>query len=156
MKKALLIIAAVLMITTTANCQWVQRKYGVNDINMLSTEQLNGALRSAKSRVWTGAFISYFGTTSLFLGLSIKNPGHSTRGPGGEGRAFKDAFLTMGSVLELAGLPILLTNCIRKNNIKKALKKTEVNFGLSNYPTYNISNSTDISSVPSISVTIRF
>lgn len=156
MKKVMLIVVAVLMITTKGNCQWLQRKYGVNDINMLSTEQLNEALRTTKSKVWTGAIISYFGTGSLALAISIKNPGHTTRGPGGEGRAYKDAFLIMGSVLDLVGLPILLTNCTRLKIINKALKNKEINLGFSSFPTNNFFSSKDISPIPIISATINF
>ena len=57
MKKILLIMVAVLMITTGGNCQWLQRKYGVNDINMLSTEQLNVALRKAKVGTWVWSIL---------------------------------------------------------------------------------------------------
>lgn len=156
MKKVLLILFTVLMITVSGNCQWLQRKYGANDINQLSVEQLNNALSRAKSKVWSGAIISYFGTTSLLLAVSIKNPGNTTRGPGGEGRAYRDAFLVMGSALDLVGLPILLTNCTRLKTIKKALRKTKISFEPSVYHPDNIFNYPGSTTMSGLSLTINF
>jgi hypothetical protein len=50
MKKVLLIMAATLMIISSGNCQWIQRKYGVTDYNRLSMEQLNDALKKTKNK----------------------------------------------------------------------------------------------------------
>ncbi len=156
MKKVLLIMAAVLMITTSGNCQWVQRKYGVTDINLLTKDQLNYALRKAKVGTWSGAAFSFIGTVFIFSGIELPSYGDRTGTQAQEGRFFKNFNLITGSALELVGLIKLFNNCPRLKTIKKSLKNKEISFGLTDYSTNNTFNNTNIFSVPVISVKINF
>jgi hypothetical protein len=128
MKRILFALFALLIISEGGNCQLLQRKYGVSDYNQLSVEQLNNAFHTTKAKVWGGAIVSYFGTTSLLLAASIKNPGNTTRGPEGEGKAYRDALLVLGLSLDGIGLPILIRNSHRLRAIKRVLGKTKISF----------------------------
>jgi hypothetical protein len=157
MKRTFLIIVAVLLITANGNCQWYQRKYGVNDINQLSQQQINESLRKAKVRAWTGAYISCIGVITLSSGISMKYAPKDLHGSQlQEQQISKVAFLTLGSVLTPVGLTMLFKNCSRMKAIKKTMKNTEISLGVTNCPTDNMFNSSNIYAIPTISVAINF
>lgn len=155
MKKAFLFLSVMIMICNISNGQWLQKKYNVTDISQLSKQQLQDALRKTRIKVWTGAFFTYAGTGGLILGASIKTNTRSTRGPGGEGQAYKEAFLIMGSAFEAIGLPLLLTNAKRLKSIKQALRNTEISFYPANVPVYSFNHRQTLS-VPVLTVRVNF
>ena len=79
-----------------------------------------------------------------------------TRTNAQENRFYKNSIIITGSVIELIGINKLVNNSQRIKIINKALKNKEINLGLSSFPTNNAFNSKDISSVPIVSVTIKF
>lgn len=154
MKKAFLLLCVMIMLCNISDGQWLQRKYNVTDINQLSKEQLQDAYRKTKTKVWTGAAFTYIGTMNLLLGASIKTTTKSTRGPEGEGQAYKQAFLVMGTAFEAIGLPLLLTNSQRLKSIKHAMRNTEISL----YPAILPNNSLSWESMltPVLTVRINF
>ena len=57
--KNIILILAFLMVSNLSNAQWYNRKYHVNDINLLNSYQLNESLSASKSALWvaTGSAI---------------------------------------------------------------------------------------------------
>lgn len=155
MKKLLYLLVVILILPQVSEGQWIQRKYNVENINQLSTEQLKDAYGKTKSKVWTGAIFTYFGTVSLITGMTIKTSTKSTRGPEGEGQAYKQAFLVLGSVCEIVGLPLLLSNYPRLKSIKRALKNTEISIEPFNDQPFFVKNNR-IGAIPILTVKINF
>lgn len=140
MKKAFLFLTVMLMLCNSSNGQWLQRKYHVTDLSQLSNEQLQDAFRKARTNVWTGAAFTYAGTLNLLLAVSMKTTTKSTRGPEGEGQAYKQAFLLMGTVFEAIGLPLLLTNSQRLKSIKQAMRNTDISLYPALLPNHSLNN----------------
>lgn len=151
MKKAFLLLSVMIMLCNISDGQWLQRKYNVTNINQLSKEQLQEAYGKTKMKVWTGAAFSYIGTMSLLLGATTKTTTKSTRGPEGEGQAYKQVFLVMGTAFEAIGLPLLLSNAQRLKSIKHAMRNTEISL----YPAILPKNSLSCESVVTPVLTVR-
>jgi hypothetical protein len=154
MKKLILIITAVILITITANCQWLNKHYGVNDYNQLSGKQLNDALIKAKDGVAGGIVLMVAGAIGIGAGYYViqdskDKPGSLQALPGA-------ALLVLSVPAEIIGLIVLVNNSERQINIKRALKNIELKMGLINYRNANFSSGSKDYLLPCLSVTIRF
>jgi len=154
MKKAVLFFSIIILLSIDGNCQWYHRQYGVNDINQLSQEQLNKALRHAEGGAKFGGFVSGIGAVGIIGSIIMLS---SVNDREDEGKAYTGVFLTGISVtLEIAGLTIWGINGSRKYNIKNTLRNTEVKPGLINNPSANLFGNSNASPVPGISLTFHF
>ena len=61
-------MSTALLLSVSGNCQWYNRRYGVNNINQLSREQLNQALKRAQSGVTGGIVLSSVGAAGIGIG----------------------------------------------------------------------------------------
>jgi hypothetical protein len=131
MKRAFLILAAVLLISTSSNCQWYHRQYGANDIFQLTSEQFNEALHKAKIGVRNGAIISIAGVIGIIGGIieiqATKNVGE------GFGILAGVGLIAISIPLEITGLTILGIYGSRENTIKEILKNSEIKIVVYNY-----------------------
>jgi len=156
MKKEILIISTTILLSVSGNCQWYNRRYGINDINQLSHEQLNEALKKAKGGARTGAILSAVSFTGIISGILIASSADNLE-EGGERRAYNGVFLVIGSVpIGLTGLTIWGINGTRTKRIKSVLKSTELKMGLVNCPCRNIFASSQGYLFPLFSITVRF
>lgn len=154
MKKTGLIIAALILLSITGNCQWYHRRYGVNDINQLSQKQLNEALRKAKAGARVGGFVSVISGVGIISGIITLS---SVKDREDEGKAYSGVFLTGISIpLEITGLTIWGINATRKNNIKNTLKNLDINVKLINNPSANLFEDSNSPSVPCIFLKFYF
>jgi len=55
--RSVILSAFLFVISVDASGQWFQKRYGVADINMLSREQLDSSLVSARKEAWVGVAI---------------------------------------------------------------------------------------------------
>jgi hypothetical protein len=148
MKKTGLIIAVIILLSVNGNCQWFHRKYGVNDITQLSQEQLNEAYRKAKTGARVGGFVSVISGVGIISGIIVLN---SVEDREDESKAYTGVFLTGISIpLEITGLTIWGINSTRKKNIKNILNNLDINVGLINIPSANLSRDSKAYLVPGI------
>jgi hypothetical protein len=157
MKKAFLIMSAAILLSISGNCQWYNRRYGVNDINQLSREQLNHALIRARNGVTGGIVLSGLAAVGIGIGAFFIHDSKDPDKPGNIGPALAGMGLLIISIpLEITGLVVLGTNSHRAKSIKEVLKSTELKMGIVNYPCGNIFASSQGSLLPCLSITVRF
>jgi hypothetical protein len=155
MKKIVLVIIASLLIFANSHCQWYQRQYGVNDPNHLSQDQLNEALRKAKSGVTTGVILSTAGVLGIIGGIILMKSDSPI--PGDIGKNMLGLELTAVSVpIEITGLILWGRFSDRTKTLKGILKKTEIDIGLINSPLVGASTGLINNPSPGLSVTFRF
>jgi hypothetical protein len=154
MKNIFLTMLIILLISVSGNCQWYSKRYGVNDINKLSQEQLSEALTKAKIGERNGAIMSTASAIGIGVGiieiLATKNVGE------GFGILIGVGLIAVSVPLEVTGLVIWGTYEQRVNSIKEVLKSTELKMGLVNYQRGNIYSGLQGSVLPCLSLTIRF
>jgi hypothetical protein len=155
MKKAFLTMSIAILLSVSGNCQWYNRRYGVNDINQLSKVQLNEALKRTQSRVTGGIILSGLGAIGIASGIIIISA-TNIEGVASSG-VFTGLFIAEASLpIGLAGATIWGINGTRAKRIKEVLKSTELKIGLVNYQQENICSSSQGSLLPGLSVMIRF
>jgi len=146
MKKVFLITSVILLTCEILNCQWYQRKYGVNDINLLSKEHLNLALANCKAGLVFGTIFSIPATIGIISGLIMMTSDY----PDPTAKQFEGfAYLVLSLPPEILGLTLLGVYSSRLKSIKGVLKNTEVKVVLINYPSERFV-------VPGFSVKFRF
>jgi hypothetical protein len=151
MKKTFLIITAVILLTTSGNCQWYQKQYGVNNINQLSRDQLNEALRKAKIGTRVGLCLSFVGVAGIISTVAIYSNVDDRPGD------FTPAFLVLGMTpLVITGLTVMSVHSSRKSKIIKTLTNSEISLGFTNIPTGNLYCGSSFIPKPKISLTINF
>ena len=151
MKKTLLIITAIILLSTSGNCQWYQKRYGVNDINQLSRDQLNEALSKAKKGTRVGFWLTFGGVAGIISTVAIfKNVEESSS-------EFIPVYLLLGMApVVITGLEVMSVNSSRKSKIIRTLMNSEISLGFTNIPTGNLYRGSNIFTRPNISVTINF
>ena len=154
MKKVLLIISTLLLLSVSGNCQWYNRLYGVNDINQLSKEQLNQALIRTQRGISGGRTLSLVSAIGICGGiieiLATRNVGE------GFGILAGMGLIIVSVPLEIVGLTKWGINDSRAKSIKEVLKSTELKTGLLNYHWINIYSDSQVSLIPCLSVIIHF
>ena len=156
MKISIRFVTIMLLISANCHCQWYERRYGVNDIFQLTPEQFKESLSKANAGARTGAVLSIIGTAGTICGISIASSA-AHMGSEGEGRAFTGVFLAIGSVpIVLTGLTVLGTYGPRIRRIREILETAEIKTGLLDCSQNDIFKNLNYSSVPAISVTVRF
>jgi len=154
MKKVLLIISTLILLSVSGNCQWYNRRYGVNDINQLSKEQLNEALIRTQRGISDGRTLSLISAIGICGGiteiLATRNVGE------GFGILAGMGLLIVSVSLEIVGLTKWGINDSRAKSIKEVLKSTELKTGLLNYHGINIYLDSQVSLIPCLSVIIHF
>jgi hypothetical protein len=154
MRKVFFVLAAIILISTSGNCQWYSRVYGVNELNQLTTEQLNNALKWTQRNMQTGKIISVIGAVGIIGGaveVSVTNNE-------------KYGFAILGGIaailisvpLEITGLTIWGVNSSRKTKIANCLSTTKISLGFINDPTITMLENSDFNLTPAISVAISF
>jgi hypothetical protein len=155
MKKTFLTMSIAILLSVSGNCQWHNRRYGVNNINQLSKVQLNEALKRTQSRVTGGIILSGLGAIVIASGIIIISA-TNIEGVASSG-VFTGLFIAEASLpLGLAGTMIWGINGTQAKRIKEVLKSTELKMGLVNYQQENICSSSQGSLLPGLSVMIRF
>jgi hypothetical protein len=154
MKKVLLIISTLILLSVSGNCQWYNRRYGVNDINQLSKEQLNEALIRTQRGISGGRTLSLVSAIGICGGiveiLVTRNVGE------GFGILAGMGLIIVSVPLEIVGLTKWGINDSRAKSIKEVLKSTELKTGLLNYHGINIYSDSQVSLIPCLSVIIHF
>jgi len=153
MKKAILIFTAILLISEGSYCQWYQRQYGVNNLNLLTIEQLNEALTKSKTGLVFGAVLAIPATVGIISGLILMQAPF----PESMGKSFAGiAYIILSIPLEILGVTLLGVYSSRLKSIKGTLKSTEMKIGFINYPAGKViaGSVTDFS--PGFSITFRF
>ena len=154
MKKLFLILTTLILLSVNGNCQWYNRRYGVNDINQLSEEQLNEALIRTHRGISGGSTLSLIGVIGICGGIieiiATKNIGE------GFGILAGMGLIIVSVPLEIVGLTKWSINDTRSKSIKEVLRSTELKMGLVNYHERNTFSITQGSLLPYLSITIRF
>jgi len=154
MKKLFLILTTLILLSVNGNCQWYNRRYGVNDINQLSEEQLNEALIRTHRGISGGSTLSLISAIGICGGIieiiATKNIGE------GFGILAGMGLIIVSVPLEIVGLTKWSINDTRSKSIKEVLRSTELKMGLVNYHERNTFSITQGSLLPCLSITIRF
>jgi len=154
MKKLFLILTTLILLSVNGNCQWYNRRYGVNDINQLSEEQLNEALIRTHRGISGGSTLSLIGVIGICGGIieiiATKNIGE------GFGILAGMGLIIVSVPLEIVGLTKWSINDTRSKSIKEVLRSTELKMGLVNYHERNTFSITQGSLLPCLSITIHF
>jgi hypothetical protein len=151
MKRTFLIITAIILLSSSGNCQWYQWRYGVNDIKQLSRDQLNEALSKAKKGTRVGLCLSFVGVAGIISTVAIYSNVDDRPGD------FTPAFLVLGMIpIAITGLTVMSVNSSRKSKIIRTLMNSEISLGFTNIPTGNLYRGSNIFTRPNISVTINF
>jgi hypothetical protein len=166
MKKALLIALALFTAAYSANAQWYSNKYGVENINDLSNEQLMKSYSDAKASsicgvvaTGTGTGLVIFGmgkamTYSLeYMAVSIMSFG-DTAAPPPQGSKGGGLIIT-GLVMAAGGTALWITGGSRKREIKPILRSRGLISGLSVSPGAGYDLLTD-TYYPALTLRIKF
>lgn len=154
MKKIFLIIAGVILMTTDGNCQWYQTWYGVNEINQLSTEQLNNALRITNRHIQTGKIISVIGAIGIIGSIIEMNATNHVEA--GYSILLGAAGIIISVPLEITGLTIWGVNSSRKNKIVNCLRTAKIGIGFNHAPAITMFENSNFNLTPAIAVVISF
>lgn len=156
--KKLVVFMVALLFTVNANCQWYYKEYGVRDLNLLTTQQLEEALRHSGGITAGGGVMSVLGIFGLWGGISLINRAYDEPDwEEGLGYWFGGFFLTMFSVaLETGGVMLIIVGAVRTGDIKAVLNRTEVKVGLLNIPNYRFGTEQKNNVFPGITLTCRF
>lgn len=141
MKKVFLIISFLILLSAGGNCQWYNRRYGVNDITQLSQKQLNEALTRAQSKVTGGHVLSIVGAIGIGVGSYLivhSKKIYPEANDITEPQLTGFTFLVISIPIEIAGLIKWSINGTRAKRIKEVFKSTELRMGLINYQQENI------------------
>ena len=142
-----------MLLSLISNGQWYNRRYGVNDLNQLSQEQIDLALVNANFEFGSGIFLIIAGATGLIGGYLIGN----NAPPGDLGAAFTAVSIIGISIpAEIAGWIMLTENSKRLERIKDVMKSREVHLGFINYQNENTFSGSKGSLLPGLSLTIHF
>jgi hypothetical protein len=163
MKKFILILAALTLLSVDGNCQNIYyKKYGVKELNQLTQDQLAKELKWNKKAVGLSIGILAVGTSFIVLGSYLNKEANKTLTTVEDFEAWPFekvlgiVLITSGSVIDLCGLFLLPYSSIQINKIKKLLGNSEVKLGFINSPTDNMYNRSNMSLTPGISLTINF
>ena len=158
MKKVAPIFLRILLLSEESNCQWYYEKYGVQDLQHLSPEQVSDALKFKKSHVSGDIIIMGIGVVQIIGGLALINGNEGSNGDEVFWDIFKTAvgygFIPLGICLEICGLILLSIHLSQLNKVKGRLGITIFNVGLINCPADKIFNYS--SSIPCISICFNF
>jgi hypothetical protein len=167
MKKAILFITIIVLLSPESNCQWYIKKYGVKDLNQLSQEQLTEASIIKKKQI--SADIALIGMSPIFIvgGISLVNYALNQLVLVDKLTFFKFhwyGFLAIigrglvlaGSGIGIYGLVFLPVHLSQRSEINKIIQSTKIKIGLIPYPTNNVFNCSTKSQVPGISITVFF
>ncbi len=159
MKRAFLIIITFLFVCSTIKCQWYSRRYGVNDINQLTREQLNEALIRAQNKITGGIVLSVAGAIGIGAGSYLI--AHSKK-------IYPEAnditqlqlsgfsLLVVSIPIEITGLIKWALNGERAKTIRSVLKSTEMKPGFVYFENINTDSELQRSLSPCLKVTIHF
>ena len=155
--KRLKLVIFVLLISLNANSQWYS-KYGVNDPNLLTTQQLNDALSDSKSMTGVGGAFSFLGILGIWGGFALMESAYDEpEWDVGVGRWIGGFFLTTISFgLEITGIVFLVTGGTRSSEIKRILNITDVKVGLIGIPGYDKSLKLANPVIPGLALTFHF
>lgn len=160
MKKAILIISGILLISEITECQWYQKYFHINDPALLSREQIEAALKKSKDGVTTGTTLTIIGSLGIISGLFLflkdypddKYPEQTEMG-----KKFTGALLALVSIpTEIVGISLLKKNCLRKSEIEKFIDNFEMNLVITRHNETSPLNEPVFDIVPGVSLTIRF
>lgn len=156
MKKIFLIISSALLLTSSvADCQWYQRRYGVNNIDQLTQQQLTESFLRARGGTRAGALLSGASAIGIVTGIILFT--HDSPYSGDIGLNVVGIMVLAGTIpMEITGLTILGVSGTRLQSIRAVMNNTSVSFGIMNYSPYKISGISNYSSIPCISITYRF
>ena len=160
MKRAILIICAILLISEGSYCQWYQKYFGVNDPSLLSQEQVNLALKKSKDGVTTGIILTAIGSTGIIIGafLFLKDyPDEKYPDQAEIGKKFQGIPLALVSIPpEVIGLSLLKKNRLRKSEIERFIINMEMKIGLINSSAEQVFAGSSGNFFPCFSFTIGF
>jgi len=155
MNKVFLIIIVTVLISTCGNCQWYQKRYGVNNIEQLSQQQLNDAFLRARGGARAGALLSAASAIGIVTGIIMFT--YESPYAGDIGRNVGGVLLLAGTIpMEITGLIIWGISSERLQTVRLIMKNTEIRLGLLNYPVSNKPGGLNCYSIPGISVTFNF
>ena len=156
MKKVFLfLIFALLLLSESAKCQWYQRRYGADNINQLSEQQLTEAFLRSRGAVRAGTLVSAAGAIGIVAGAIMFK--HYSPYPGDIGINVLGVLVLGATIpMEITGLTILGVSYPRLQSIKAVMNNTDVRLGVMNYSQYNVIGGPKCSAIPCVSVTLRF
>ncbi|OFY68119.1 MAG: hypothetical protein A2Y71_16155 [Bacteroidetes bacterium RBG_13_42_15] len=160
MKRAILIISAIFLISEGSDCQWYQKYFKVNDPDLLSQEQVNMALKKSQDGISTGITLSVISSIGIISGIYLlikdyqdeKYPDQAEMG-----KKFEGALLALVSIPpEIIGLVILNKNRSRRSEIEKyIINNMGIKFGLK-IPEEQIVTDPVFGFQPGLTITFRF
>jgi hypothetical protein len=156
MKKIFFLLAfALLLISESASCQWYTRRYGVNNINQLSQQQLTESFLRSRGGVRAGSLLSGVSAIGIVAGAFMFT--HDSPYSGDIGINVLGVLVLGATIpMEITGLTILGVSYPRLQSIKAVMKNTDVHLGVRNYYQYNCNGDPNCSAMPCLSVTFRF
>jgi len=156
MKKLLFLTASVLLLTSAvADCQWYQRRYGVNNINQLTQQQLTESFLRARGGTRAGALISGASAVGIVAGIIMFK--HYSPYPGDIGINVIGVLVLGGTIpMEITGLTIWGISGTRLQSIRAVMNNTTVSLGIMNSYTEYSGDISGGSMVPCVSVKYTF
>ena len=153
MKKVIFIITTVFLLASmSADCQWYQRRYGVNNPNQLTQQQLTESFLRARGGTRAGALLSGASAIGIIAGIIMFK--HESPYPGDIETNVLGILVLGGTIpMEITGLTIWGISGTRLQSIRAAMNNTKVSLGIMNCFPYNISGTANSYSIPCISIT---
>lgn len=157
MKRTIFAVIA-LIFTINANCQWYYKKYGVSNLNNLTTEQLQAELKLSKGYTVSGIAISLLGALGIWGGVAImRNAYDESEWDVGIGHWFGGFFLFMVSIsAETVAIVFIALGASRSGEINTILKKIDIKAGLINVPNYKVTPTSRSPVFPGLTLTYNF
>ena len=160
MKKTIILLAAILLISEDCNSQWYQKYFNVNDPSLLSQEQVNMALNKSKENLTIGIGLTIIGSLGIAGGvfLTLKDyPDDKYPEQAEMGKKFTGVLLTLVSIPpEIIGISVIKKNRLRKSEIEKYMNSLEMNLVITGHNGGYLEKEKNIDLVPGLSLTFRF
>ena len=138
MKKIIIILATTfLLVSEGAYCQWYQRRYGVNDINQLTQQQLTESFLRVRGGTRAGAILSGASAIGIIAGIIMFK--HESPYAGDIGINVIGVLVLGGTIpMEITGLTIWGVYGTRLQSLRAVMNNTKISLGIMNHSPYNI------------------
>jgi hypothetical protein len=115
MKRTLLLILFLLSFLNNVDAQWYFKNCSVTDINNLTPEEFECLWNKSINMVRGGAITTAIGTPTIIISLILFRQYSLFSTEAG----IALLFCTIGTIMDLIGIPILIAGIVRKSQLKE-------------------------------------
>jgi uncharacterized BrkB/YihY/UPF0761 family membrane protein len=156
--KRLFLIMVLALISLGASSQWYYREYGVKDLSLMTSQQLDNAVHGSKSYIKGGLIVCAVSTLGILGGFSVMNNAYDEPewdvGLGNWLLGFMLTTVSIGS--GIVGIVCVSIGSARLSELNDFMKKNKIKTGLVNIPVRGMVPNHGNHFCPGIAITFSF